>query len=120
MKLLLDENISLRLVKFLQKDFPGSSHISFLNMQGYTDTQIWELAKQEHYIIVSKDNDFRQRSFLLGFPPKVIWLSIGNGGLNPIKDLLLNNIAVIERFYHDLNEGLLVLELNNARLNLAE
>jgi len=48
----------------------------------------------------------------LGFPPKVIWLSVGNGGINAIKGLLLNNIAVIERFYNDPNEGLLVLELN--------
>ncbi len=37
---------------------------------------LWEFAKQEYYIIVYKDNDFRQRSFLFGFPPKVIWLSI--------------------------------------------
>jgi len=111
MKLLLDENISLKLVKFLQKGFPESSHISFLDMQGGTDTQIWEFAKQENYIIVSKDNDFRQRSFLLGFPPKVIWLSIGNSGINEIKNLLLNNIAIVEHFFHDANEGLLVLEL---------
>jgi len=110
MKLLLDENISLKLVKFLQKDFPESSHISFLDMQGSTDTQIWEFAKQEHYIIVSKDNDFRQRSFLLGFPPKVIWLSIGNSGINEIKNLLLSNIAIVEHFFHNANEGLLVLE----------
>jgi len=111
MKLLLDENISLKLVKFLQKDFPESSHISFLDMQGSTDTQIWEFAKQDGYIIVSKDNDFRQRSFLLGFPPKVIWLSIGNSGINEIRSLLLNNTAVVEDFFNDSNEGLLVLEL---------
>jgi len=110
MRLLLDENISLKLVKFLQNDFPGSSHLSFLDMQGSTDTQIWEFAKQDDYIIVSKDNDFRQRSFLLGFPPKVIWLSIGNSGINEIKSLLLNNTAVVEHFFHDPNEGLLVLE----------
>jgi predicted nuclease of predicted toxin-antitoxin system len=66
MKLLLDENISSKLVKFLINDFPESSHIDFLKMQGTTDTSIWEYAKTENFIIVSKDNDFRQRSFLFG------------------------------------------------------
>ncbi|MCF6236542.1 MAG: DUF5615 family PIN-like protein [Gammaproteobacteria bacterium] len=75
----MDENISSKLVKFLTKDFPESSHIDFLQMQGTTDTCIWEYAQDENYIIVSKDNDFRQRSFLFGSPPKVIWLAVGNG-----------------------------------------
>jgi len=111
MKLLLDENLSLKLVKFLQTDFPESNHIAFLDMQGSTDTQIWEFAKEEHYIIVSKDNDFRQRSFLVGFPPKVIWLSIGNSGINKIQKLLLDNFTAIEKFARNPSEGLLVLDL---------
>ena len=110
MRLLLDENISSKLVKFLTNDFPESSHIVYLKMQGTTDTNIWEYAKAENYIIVSKDNDFRQRSFLFGSPPKVIWLSVGNGSTKIIKDLLLKNIMVIQNFSQEPNEGLLVLE----------
>ena len=59
---------------------------------------------------MSKDNDFRQRSFLFGSPPKVIWLSVGNGGTKTIKDLLLKNSTVIQNFSQDPTEGLLVLE----------
>jgi predicted nuclease of predicted toxin-antitoxin system len=110
MKLLLDENISSKLVKFFTKDFPESTHIDFLQMQGTTDTNIWEYAQAENHIIVSKDNDFRQRSFLFGSPPKVIWLSVGNGGTKIIKELILKNISVIQRFSQDPTEGLLVLE----------
>jgi predicted nuclease of predicted toxin-antitoxin system len=110
MKLLLDENISSKLVKFLTNEFPESSHIDFLKMQGATDTSIWEYAKTENYIIVSKDNDFRQRSFLFGSPPKVVWLSVGNGSTQIIKDLLQNNALIIQSFSQQPNEGLLVLE----------
>ncbi len=112
MKLLLDENISSKLVKYFIDDFPESSHIDYLKMQGTTDSNIWEYAKDEGYIIVSKDNDFRQRSFLFGSPPKVIWLSVGNGGTQIIRDLLLNNIIKIQGFAKDPAEGLLVLEKN--------
>ena len=110
MKLLFDENISSKLVKFLIDDFPDSSHIDYLEMRGTTDTSIWELAKSDGYTIISKDNDFRQRSFLFGSPPQVVWLSVGNGGTKVIKNLLLDNILEIKRFGESPTEGLLVLE----------
>ncbi len=110
MKLLLDENLSSKLIKFLIDDFPESSHIDYLQMQGTTDTTIWEYAKEKGFIIVSKDNDFRQRSFLFGAPPKVIWLSVGNGGTHAIKELLLSNIHKIKSFANDNAESLLVVE----------
>lgn len=110
MKLLVDENISSKLVKFLVDDYPKSSHIDFLQMQGTTDTNIWEYAKKEDYIIVSKDNDFRQRAFLLGPPPKVIWLSVGNGGTKIIKDMVLKNTSEIKKFSENPSEALLILE----------
>ena len=110
MKLLLDENISSKLVKYLIENFPESSHIDYLQMQGTTDTDIWEYAKKQDYIIVSKDNDFRQRSFLFGSPPKVIWLSVGNGGTKIIKEVLLANVQKIRSFAVSETEGLLVLE----------
>ena len=71
---------------------------------------IWEYAKKQGYIIVSKDNDFRQRSFLFGSPPKVIWLSVGNGGTKIIKKVLLANVNKIRRFAVSDTEGLLILE----------
>ncbi len=115
MKLLLDENISARLIKTLVKDFPDSSHIDYLKMQGSTDTSIWDYAKQENYTIVSKDNDFRQRSFLFGAPPKVIWLSVGNGGTTIIKALLQSNTQIIQTFTESEVEDLLVLEMKSLR-----
>lgn len=33
MNLLLDENLSRRLIPFLQHDYPGSSHVVFLELQ---------------------------------------------------------------------------------------
>jgi hypothetical protein len=37
MKLLLDENLSRRLVPFLQSDFPGSSHVALLGLEQASD-----------------------------------------------------------------------------------
>jgi len=111
MKLLLDENISSKLVKYLIQDFPDSTQIDYLKMQGSTDTDIWDHAEKEGFTIVSKDNDFRQRAFLFGAPPKVVWLSVGNGRTEIIKELLLSNVTKIQDFIENDTEDLLVLEL---------
>jgi predicted nuclease of predicted toxin-antitoxin system len=37
MKLLLDENLSRRIVPFLQNAYPESMHVALLNLQGASD-----------------------------------------------------------------------------------
>jgi predicted nuclease of predicted toxin-antitoxin system len=63
------------------------------------------------FTIVTKDDDFRQRSFLSGAPPKIVWLSIGNAGTPRIAQLLVDNSQMIEAFFRDANDSLLILEL---------
>jgi len=109
MKLLFDENLSSRLLEHLAAEFPGSSHIELVGVCGATDARIWDYARENGFTIVSKDNDFRQRMFLYGPPPKVIWLSVGNAGRVAIADLLASNRDRIERFANDPQDGLLVL-----------
>ena len=60
-------------------------------------------------MILSKDNDFRQRAFVFGPPPKVIWLDVGNARTSEIAVLLLANLDQIRRFHDNPVEGLLVL-----------
>ena len=69
MKLLLDENLSPRLVEVLSRQYPGSRHVDQLGLRGKPDHVIWEQAASGDFVLVSKDNDFRQLSFLHGTPP---------------------------------------------------
>lgn len=111
MKLLFDENLSPRLVEALDPEHPGSAHVRALGLRGATDAAIWERARQDAYAIVSKDNDFRQLSFLHGAPPKVIWLSVGNAGTEAILRFLRSQRAEIQAFEADAEASLLVLTL---------
>lgn len=58
MKLLLDENLSHRIVLDLEVSYPGSSQVSLLNLSEATDIQIWNYARDHDYIIVTLDADF--------------------------------------------------------------
>ena len=114
MRLLLDENLSPRLVESLYDLYPGSQHVDLAGLRGQPDQAIWEYARRNDLAIVSKDNDFRQLSFLYGPPPKVIWLGIGNAGTQAIAHLLRQRRDVILEFAANPEEGLLVLELTAA------
>jgi predicted nuclease of predicted toxin-antitoxin system len=115
-KLLFDENLSPRLVQALEPEYPGSAHVRILGLRGATDGAIWELAQQEAYEVVSKDNDFRQLSFLHGAPPKVICLSVGNAGTEAILRLLRSQRAELQAFEADTETSLLVLTLGESAI----
>jgi predicted nuclease of predicted toxin-antitoxin system len=78
MKLLFDQNLSHRLVTLLADVYPGSQHVRNVGLKASPDTLVWAYAKDYGFAIASKDSDFHQRSLLLGCPPKVIWIRLGN------------------------------------------
>lgn len=109
MKLLLDENLSFRLVEVLQRSYAGSQHVDSVGLRGQDDASIWSFAGREGFAIVSKDDDFRQLSVLHGTPPKVILLACGNAGNDAIADLLERAGAQIAAFDAAAEESLLIL-----------
>lgn len=50
MKLLLDENLSRRLVPFLQEDYPGTSQVVLEGLEQATDREIWQYAKEKGFV----------------------------------------------------------------------
>ena len=74
MKLLLDENLSRRLVPRLADLFPESAHVSSLGLIQAPDSAVWEYAKSNGFAIVTADADFYELATALGHPPKVVWL----------------------------------------------
>jgi predicted nuclease of predicted toxin-antitoxin system len=97
MKLLLDENLSRRIVPFLQTVFPGSTQVALLNLEGATDTEIWQYAKTNDFVIVSRDSDFQERSLVSGHPPQVVWLKIPNRSKTVVLNILLDHHIEIEQ-----------------------
>ena len=87
-KLLFDQNISYKIISRVEDIFPNSSHIARLNLDKASDRKIWEYAKENGYVIVSKDSDFNDLSILLGSPPYVIWIRSGNTRVKDIENLL--------------------------------
>jgi predicted nuclease of predicted toxin-antitoxin system len=89
--------------------FPNSLHVRDVGMKATIDPIVWDYAKDNNLMIVSKDADLRDLSLVFGNPPKVIWLRLGNCSTLQIENLLLRNFNAIELFYEDETLSLLAL-----------
>jgi predicted nuclease of predicted toxin-antitoxin system len=115
-KLLFDENLSDTLVGIIAHEFPGCAHVRNTGLRASDDEKIWDHARTNGFVIVSKDSDFRERSYVEGFPPKIIWLDVGNAGTVAIADLLRRERQRIEKFGDQEETSLLILSIGQTSI----
>jgi predicted nuclease of predicted toxin-antitoxin system len=109
MKLLFDQNLSPRLVNRLAAEHPGSAHVATVSLDRTLDIAVWTFARDHGFAIVTKDADFSDLSVLLGFPPKIVWLRLGNCSTNDIEARLRLHRATIDALELDPNTGIIEL-----------
>jgi predicted nuclease of predicted toxin-antitoxin system len=96
-RLITDENISWRIKKLIpQWDILPANEIK--TEQRLSDLLIWKFAKENHYNILTFDEDFSELQNLHSFPPKIIWLRTGNIGTDEICDRLIQLEKEINSF----------------------
>ena len=108
-RLLLDQNLSPRLPPRLADVFTEALHVSVLGLDTASDQDVWEYARQNDCIIVTKDADFGEIGLLRGFPQKVIWIRRGNCSTRDIEALLRENLDTIMALSNDPQTGMLTL-----------
>jgi predicted nuclease of predicted toxin-antitoxin system len=107
MKILLDANISWKLIKKIETVFGECAHVDLIGLDvPAKDVDIWNYALDNGYIIITKDNDFVDLLELNSFPPKVVLLKTGNNSNEAIMGLLENVKPMIEDLEKN-NYGLL-------------
>ena len=120
MKLLLDENLSDRVIPRVIDLYPNSEHVKTLSLTSTDDALIWEYAKANGFVIVSKDSDFYQRSLLYTHPTKFIYLRIGNSSTSKVVQILRDNFDVMIQFAASTTESILVLSLDAFTLHVSD
>jgi predicted nuclease of predicted toxin-antitoxin system len=79
MKLLVDNQLPAALARFLFANGMDCRHVMDIGLETASDQAIWELARRENLVIVTKDEDFAQLADRqMCIPPQVLWLRLGN------------------------------------------
>lgn len=108
-RLLLDQNLAASLVRRLADLYPGSAHVREVGLGSADDEAIWSLAAANGYVIVTKDDDFRQRSLVRGAPPHVVWVRLGNCRTAEVEALLRGRVDDVHALVVDPDATLLIL-----------
>jgi predicted nuclease of predicted toxin-antitoxin system len=88
--------------------YPGSESVRESGLRGASDLEVWQYARENGLVIVSKDSDFSQRSLVVGHPPKVIWLRLGNCTTARIEFVLRNTAGRVRAFENDAEDCLVL------------
>jgi predicted nuclease of predicted toxin-antitoxin system len=108
MRLLLDANLSWRMVAVLKLHFEDCYHVDSIGLTvPAKDSEIWDNARKNNLIIVTNDEDFIDFINVKGFPPKVILLRTGNQSRLFISNLLIQNRRLTFCKYARRRKGLL-------------
>jgi predicted nuclease of predicted toxin-antitoxin system len=101
MKLLFDQNISYRILKKIEADYPNAQQVRRLGLDNTSDIEIWEYAKKHEFSIVTFDGDFADIATINGHPPKILWLRTGNTTTDNIAKILIEKKEMIKAFLEE-------------------
>jgi predicted nuclease of predicted toxin-antitoxin system len=109
MKLLLDQNLPWNVARQVADLYPESRHVIGLGMDDADDTAVWRFAKNNGYVIVTKDADFDAMAQAWGHPPKVVWVKLGNCSAKVFEATLRSYREQMEAFVKDADKSVLCI-----------
>ena len=102
MKILIDQNISYRLISYIQESLPDIHHVKTLGLINASDHQIFRYARENYFeAVLTLDEDFYNILLSQGTPPKVIWLRLKNASVATQAQHIMNNLLLIRLFLND-------------------
>jgi predicted nuclease of predicted toxin-antitoxin system len=80
-----------------------------LGLRDAKDTEIFEAARQNGLVIMTKDSDFVDLVCRLGAPPQILWLTCGNVTNHNLRQLLT---PILPLAIEQLQQGEMVVEIS--------
>ena len=89
----IDAQMSPAIAAWISSNFAVNAiAIRDLGLRDAKDKEIFEAARRENAIVMTKDTDFVMLLDRLGAPPQVIWLTCGNTSNARLKEILTNTL----------------------------
>jgi predicted nuclease of predicted toxin-antitoxin system len=93
MTIWIDAQMSPAIAAWVSSNFAVSAvAIRDLGLRDAEDKEIFEAARRENVIVMTKDSDFVLLLDRLGAPPQVIWVTCGNTSNARLKEILTNTL----------------------------
>ena len=112
MRIWVDAQMSPAIATWISSNYAVSAvAIRDLGLRDAEDKEIFEAARQEKAVVMTKDSDFVLLLDQQGPPPQVIWVTCGNTSNTRLKEVLTNTLP---KALELLNFGEKLVEINAA------
>ncbi len=98
MKIIIDAQISPAIAAWINRTFNDIQAISArsVKLQFAIDSEIYTYAKENGYVIMSKDDDFLNQLQKHGSPPALIWITSGNTSNAKMREILTSTLPKVK------------------------
>ena len=111
MKIWIDAQLPPSLANWLSANFSiEASSLRDLSLRDAQDIEIFEAARSENAVIMTKDSDFIDLVCRLGTPPQILWLTCGNVTNRNLRRLLT---ATLLDALEQLRQGAMIVEISS-------
>jgi len=107
----VDAQLSPAIARWITKTF-GIQALALRDMglRDAEDPEIFERARAEEIIFMTKDSDFIDLVCRLGAPPRILWLTCGNVTNRSLRQLLT---ATLAEAIQQMDQGEVIVEISN-------
>ncbi len=98
MKLLIDQNISRRIIESINDIFSDSMHVNSMDSTTKTDIDLWDFAIKNEFCLVTTDSDYFNHCIISEESPKIIYVQGEVITSNKMEWTLRVNQEAIEQF----------------------
>jgi len=88
MTIWVDAQISPAIAVWISANFPLEIAVRDLGLKEAKDLEIFNAARDENVVVMTKDRDFILLLDRLGPPAQVIWITCGNSSNERLKEIL--------------------------------
>jgi predicted nuclease of predicted toxin-antitoxin system len=93
MTIWIDAQMSPAIAAWVSSNFAVSAvAVRDLGLRDAEDKEIFQAARRENAVVMTKDSDFVLLLDRLGAPPQVIWVTCGNTSNARLKEILTNTL----------------------------
>lgn len=111
MNIWIDAQLPPTLARWLNATFEvNATALRDLGLRDARDVEIFEAARVENAVIMTKDSDFVDLVCRLGSPPQILWLTCGNVTNRNLRQILT---MIFPDALERLREGEMIVEISN-------
>jgi predicted nuclease of predicted toxin-antitoxin system len=108
-KFIVDEMLPQHLSYWLREQGYSATHVELEKLGKSQDNKIWDWAKANDAVVISKDRDFRDR-LSIGQSPRVVWIRCGNTRKTALITMMSKNMPEI---VNALDQGEWLIEITD-------